>query len=313
MSSAVIRDPIHHSVRRITGLATLLRFASLVALSLAISATASPAQTVPPIVAVSDTVKEVRLSDGSVLYGRIVAIDGDRVTIETESGSRIDVTRPQILLVRRTSSRMVRGERWEDDPNATRLFFGPTGRALGRGTGYFAVYELVMPFLSYGITDRISISGGTPVIPDLTGELFYFAPKLTVISRPGVDFSAGAIAFSVPSEDESLGLVYGVGTFGSADNAVTLGVGVPFIVGEDDELADRAVAMLGFESRTSRRTKFIGESYFVPGESGGFVALGARFFGERLSADAGLGIFVGDDSGCCVPIVNFVYVFGSQQ
>ncbi len=301
------------NVRRHPGLALFLGMASLVALFLIASATTSHAQPLPVVVAVSDTVVEVRLNDGSVLFGRIVGIDGDRVTIEIESGARLEVNRPQILSIRRTSSRMVRGERWEEDPNATRLFFGPTGRALGQGTGYFAVYELVMPFLSYGITDRISVSGGTPVIPGLTGELLYFAPKVTVITRPGVDFSAGAIAFALPSEDETLGLVYGVGTFGSTDNAVTLGAGIPFIVGEEDEIADRAVVMLGFESRTSRRTKFIGESYFVPGESGGLVALGARFFGERLSADAGLGFFVGDDSGCCVPIVNFVYVFGRQR
>jgi hypothetical protein len=271
------------------------------------------AQAAPVVIAVSDTVMEIRLTEGSIIYGRIVAIDGDRVTIEMQSGTRIEVNRPQILSVRRTSSRMVRGERWEDDPNATRLFFAPTGRSLGQGTGYFAVYELMMPFLSYGLTDRISVSGGTPVIPGLTGELFYFAPKVTVVSASGVDLAAGAIAFAVPSEDESLGLLYGVGTFGSKDNAVTLGIGVPFVVGDESDLANRAVVMLGFEARTTRRTKFIGESYFVPGVSGGLAAFGLRFFGERLSADAGLGFIIGDDTGCCVPIVNFVYVFGKQR
>ena len=291
-----------------------LRLATFASLLLIGFANPVQAQTVPPVIAVSDTVMEIRLKEGSVLFGRIVAVDGDRVTIQLESGSRIDVERPQIVSIRRTSSRMVRGERWEEDPNSTRLFFGPTGRPLGRGTGYFAVYELIMPFLSYGITDRISVSGGTPVIPGVTGELLYFAPKITLISRPSVNFSAGALAFSVPSEDESLGLVYGVGTLGSTDHAFTVGAGIPFIVGEEDEIADRAVVMLGAESRVSRRTKMIGESYFVPGESGGIVALGARFFGERLSADAGLGfLFGGDDSSCCVPIVNFVYVFGAQR
>ena len=314
MTPAVVHPATPRTPRHRPPLTVLLPVAGLVGLLLAGLPSAGHAQAEPPVVAVSDTVMEIRLDEGSVLFGRIVAIDGDRVTIELTSGARIDVNRPQILSVRRTSSRMVRGERWEEDPNATRLFFGPTGRPLGRGTGYFAVYELIMPFLSYGITDRISVSGGTPVIPGLTGELIYFAPKVTVITRPGFHLSAGALAFAVPSEDESLGLLYGVGTLGSTDHAFTVGAGIPFIVGEEDDVADRAVVMLGGESRMSRRTKLIGESYFVPGESGGLLALGARFFGERLSADAGLGfLFGGDDSSCCVPIVNFVYVFGAQR
>jgi hypothetical protein len=170
-----------------------------------------------------------------------------------------------------------------------------------------------MPFLSYGITDRISISGGTPIIPGIMGELLYLAPKVTVMSRPGVDLAAGALAFFVPSEDESLGLLYGVGTLGSRDNALTVGLGLPFITGSGDNFADRMVLMLGGELRMSQRTKFIAESYFLPGEAGGLLAGGLRFFGERLSADAGLGLAVGDGGACCLPVVNFVYSFGPAR
>ena len=313
MSPAAVLPASPFVLRWASRLALVIRTASLVLLALGGVTTTARAQVAPAVIAVADTVKQIRLTDGSVFYGRIVAVDGDLVTIQLESGTRIEVTRPQIYSVQRTASRLVRGERWEADPNATRLFFGPTGRALGRGTGYFAVYELLMPFLSYGITDRISISGGTPIVPAAMGELLYLAPKVTVISRPGVDFAAGAIAFFLPGEDESLGLAYGVGTFGTSDNAFTAGVGVPFIAGEEDDIADRVVIMFGAEARASRRTKFIGESYFVPGEAGGVLALGVRFFGERLSADAGLGFLLGDDAGCCLPIVNFVYVFGEQR
>lgn len=162
-------------------------------------ASTARAQGVTVTIAVSDTVMEIRLTDGSVLFGRVVATDGDQITIATESGARTEVNRAQIASIRPTTTRLVNGKRWIDDPNATRLFFGPTGRAIGQGTGYFAVYELLMPFLSYGITDRISMSGGTPIVPGAMGELFYAAPKVTVISRPGVDLAAGALAFFVPT------------------------------------------------------------------------------------------------------------------
>lgn len=31
------------------------------------------------------------------------------------------------------------------------------------------------------------------------------------------------------------------------------------------------------------------------------------------SADAGLGAAVGEDAGCCIPLVNFVYTFGGSR
>jgi hypothetical protein len=273
-----------------------------------------PAQQAPaPIIQPSDTLMEIRLTDGSVLYGRVIEAAADQIAIRTEAGARLELTRMQIAAIRPTDSRAVNGERWTTDPNATRLFFGPTGRSIGKGTGYFAVYELFMPFLSYGVTDRVSLSGGTPIVPFAVGELFYVAPKVTVVSRPGIDLAAGMLAFFISDEDESLGLVYGVGTFGSRDNAVTVGLGLPFLTGGDDTFADRVVVMVGSESRTSARTKFITESYFVPGESGGLIVGGWRFFGERLSADAGLGVAIGDESVCCLPLVNFVYSFGKPR
>ena len=308
-------DPRAATPRSLTSRAAGVPARLVVALLLLVAtfAPAARAQQVPPVIAVSDTVMEVRLVDGSILYGRIVATEGDRVTIATEGGARTDVARSQIASLRPTTSRLVNGERWTADPNTTRLFFGPTGRSIGQGTGYFAVYELLMPFLSYGVTNRISISGGTPIIPGVIGELFYVAPKVTVLSRPGVDLAAGVLAFFVPEENESLGLLYGVSTFGSLDNALTVGLGLPFITGGEG-FADRVVLMVGGEARMSQRTKFITESYFVPGESGALISGGLRFFGERLSADAGLGFAVGDgDSACCVPIVNFVYSFGRPR
>lgn len=286
---------------------------ALLAFLLAPATTRSAQAQVSTPIVVSDTVMEIRLTDGSVLFGRIAAAEGDRITIASESGARTELDRAQIALIRPTLTRLVNGERWNDDPNITRLFFGPTGRAIGKGTGYFAIYELFMPFLSYGVSDRVSISGGTPIVPFATGELFYVAPKVTVVSKPGVDLATGVLAFFAPDESESVGLLYGVGTFGSRDNAFTVGLGLPFITGSGDNFADRVVVMIGGEARMSQRTKFITESYFVPGESGGVVAGGLRFFGERLSADAGLGVLVGDAVGCCLPIVNFVYSFGRPR
>ena len=164
------------------------------------------------------------------------------------------------------------------DPPATRLFFAPTARSIPQGQGFFGVYELFLPFVSYGLTDRFTISAGTPIIPDYIGQIFYFAPKFEVVRTPGMSAAVGVLALVAPEEelDGSAGLIYGVGTFGGPDGAFTVGATVPFVATSDDsDLGNDPVFMLGAEARAGMRTKIISENYFVPGE-GALVSGGLR-------------------------------------
>jgi hypothetical protein len=274
----------------------------------------------PTAIAVSDTLLEVRLMDGSSFFGRVVAADADRVSMETTTGVRLDLMRAQIQSIRPAQGRMVGGQFWRDDPNKTRLFFAPTGRSLRAGEGYFGVYELFIPFLSYGVTDQFTISGGSPFylgMFEVTPPV-YVAPKLQVLAQPGAEVSVGVLAVFLPAswswEEErshTAGVAYGVGTFGGSDNAFTGGIGWGFF---DSEFSSKPVVMLGGETRTGRSTKLITENWFVPGENGAVISGGVRFIGERLSADAGLLGFVGGgETGCCLPLVNFVYSFGGSR
>lgn len=272
-------------------------------------------QETAPVVA-ADSLVEVRLTDGSVLIGRIVEETADRLVVVTQGGSRVELDRSQVRSVTSARGRMVGGEFWNEDPNATRLFFAPTARAVPEGEGYFSVFQLLFPFVAYGATDRITLAGGTPVIPGAIARVLYLAPKVEVIRMPQASFAVGALALFAPEafDQGSLGVVYGVGTFGGPDRAVTLGAGFPFIAsGDNSDLADQPLMMLGGEQRLTRRTKLITENYFVPGTSGAVLTGGVRFFGERLSADFGLGAATdGGSLGCCLPLVNFVYSFGGK-
>jgi hypothetical protein len=259
-----------------------------------------------------DTILEVRLSDGSVLYGRVTEQSAEELTLQTQGGAVVRVRRDQIVSIEPLRGRVVDGQVWGDDPHATRLFFGPTARAVPKGEGYLGVYELFFPFVTYGVTDRFTISGGTPVVPEAIGRVFYLAPKYEVLRTPTASAAVGVLAlFATEEVTGSAGLLYGVGTFGGPDRALTVGATVPFIAAEgESEVGDQPVLMVGGESRLSRRTKFITENYFMPGESGSLISGGVRFFGERLSADFGIGAaFGGGDSACCLPLVNFVYSF----
>lgn len=262
----------------------------------------------PPEVVAGDTLREIRLADGSVLFARVEAVAGDRVTLVTQAGVRIEVDRAQIRSIRTAQGRVRGGEVWRDDPTGTRLFFSPTGRNLAAGEAYFGVYELIFPFATYGVTDRITIAGGTPIIPGAFGEVAYFAPKVAIVQSERVNLAAGVFAALV--EGDMGGIAYGVGTWGGRDNAVTTGVGFAFGGGE---FFDRPIIMLGGETRTGKGLKLLTENYFVPGEDGLLLSGGLRFFGERLSADVGIGALLG--SGVTegpYPLVNFVYTFGRK-
>lgn len=282
--------------------------AVLAALAFAAPAHAQTPDTLPP--AAGDTVREIRLSDGSVIYGRIESQDGDRVVIVTTAGARVEVARANVRSMTVTRGKVRNGEVWREDPNPTRLFFAPTGRSLRRGEGYFGVYELFFPFVTFGVTDRITIAAGTPVFPGAIAEFAYVAPKVQIVASPKTNIALGGFAFMSAEGTGSAGIVYGVGTFGG-DDALTVGAGLPF-ASDDDGFLDRGLLMLGGETRIGRGSKLLTENYFVPGENGAVVSGGVRFFGESLSADFGLAGFLGDGGGCCLPVVNFVYSWGKK-
>ena len=277
--------------------------------------TGAQAQITPAGETPADTVHQVRLQDGTTLYGRVVFETEDGITLETAGGTRVSLERVQIRSMRTVRGRIVDGRFLPQDPNRTRLFFAPSARPLDRGEAYISSYMLFFPFAGIGVTDRFAIAGGTPILPRAMGEVFYLAPKYTVAQRSNIDLAVGALAFFATRElDEgSVGVLYGAGTFGDPDQAVTAGVGWGFSLGGGDaRIENDPVLMAGGELRIGEHTKLLTENWFVigGGSSGGILTGGIRFFGEALSADLGLGMgFDREDSFCCLPLVNFVYNF----
>jgi hypothetical protein len=193
------------------------------------------------------------------------------------------------------------------DPNPTRLFFGPTGRSIKKGEGYIGVYELFLPFVQFGITDRLSIGGGTPLIFSEGGERpFWITPKFQLQENAKVSTSVGALHF-LNIDDVDLGIAYLASTIGSTDTAVTVGVGWAYVnTNIDNEGA--VVAMIGGEKRVGRRIKLITENYVFNG--GGILSGGIRFIGDSLSADLGLFSPLNSFDGLlALPIANFVWKF----
>ena len=106
--------------------------------------------------------------------------------------------------------------------------------------------------------------------------------------------------------DGSLGIAYGVVTQGSADSALTVGVGYAYERSYGDNNG-AILVMAGGEHRIKRGLKLLTENYFWSG--GGLAGGGVRWLGERLSVDLGLIVPLGADEVFAFPMVNFVWRF----
>ena len=278
---------------------------SLVALITAALGLATAAAQVPvDIPHPSEVIYRIKLGDGSTIFARITGADQARVFLETVGGDQMEVDRHDIKGIRRARGHIVDNEFWIEDPGSTRLFFTSTGRALGQGESYVGTYLIVLPFAAIGLTDRIAIAAGAPVV---IGELepYYLAPKVQILAFQKAQVSLGTLAFFF--KERVVGVAYGVGTFGTRDQAVSAGLGY-FYAGDD--FSDKPAAMLGGELRYSRGIKVITENYVLPRDVGAVFSAGIRVIDNRFTSDM---VVIGSYSegwACCVPLFNFVYAFG---
>ena len=246
---------------------------------------------------------ELVLKDGSRLYGRIERETPQDVVFTTHSGASITTSRQEIVSLKVVKGRLEAGEFVRADAHRSRLFFAPTGRSLEKGQVSIGVFEFIAPFVQVGITDDFSIGGGTPLVFGIEDfdRPFWVTPKYRVLNSEKVQASVGVLHVFDTSAGDSAGIAYGVGTFGSSDNAITAGAGAAY-AGDDRG----GIVMLGGERRVHRNLKVITENYIWK-SGGGIVSGGVRFLGERLSADLALAMWIGEPYA--FPVVNFVYVF----
>jgi hypothetical protein len=224
----------------------------------------------------------VSLRDGSVVYGRLERQDADSVVVVAAMGrmafavSTITQLKPAGTARKRSDGTT---DYWFPNPNGTRLLFGPTGRTLGAGEGYFADHYVVFASVGLGVTDRVQMGAGTLLFP--TEEFFWFLmPKFGVIQSETFNVSVGALYGG--AREETAGIAYAVGTYGSTDRSVTVGIGQG-IIGSETE--GKPIFMIGGESRISRRMALVSENYFGSGAREGVVSYGIRFLGDRFTVD----------------------------
>lgn len=257
-------------------------------------------------------IHRVELKDGSVVIGTILSENSDSIKFRTMSNIEMVIQKDQIIKIEVISGKIVKGEIWGRDPNHTRLLFAPTARALKAGQGYFSDYEVFFPFVAVGLTDFFTLAGGMTLVPGADEQLFYIAPKITPIHANNFDLATGVLYVKVPDEEEGAGIIYGVGTYGTEEAALTFGIGYGFSGGE---FADKPIFALGGEYRISKSIKLITENWIIPDSEVQLLSVGIRFFGRSLAADFGLIYPAGGDTEGFpfLPWVGFAYNFGSKK
>jgi len=264
------------------------------------------------------TLVSIETVDGNEFIGQIVTEDSLRIVVKTEklgeiSIFRSDIKRREILEVQQIKE----GKYWFPNPQSTRYFWSPNGYGLKQGEGYYQNIWVLWNQFAYGLSDNFSIGGG--IIP-----LFLFGGTPTPVfitakfSIPVVEnkfnLGAGAIAGTILGEEETgFGIFYGISTFGTPDNNVTLGMGYGFAGGE---WAQSPMININGMFRVSSRGYFITENYYINagGENVVLITLGGRRIIKKAALDYGLVIPIADiGQFVAIPWLGFTVPFGKTN
>jgi hypothetical protein len=262
---------------------------------------------------VASRVKKITLRDGSEMIGRVESTDSGSIRFKTLSNVSVTIPASQVREIQELSGEIVAGEFRRTDPNQTRLLFAPSARSLKAGQGYFSAYEIFFPLVAVGVTDFATLAGGVTLFPGASDQLFYLAPKVRVAHLENLDLAGGLLYLNATNGNtDGVGILYGVGTYGTGKEALTVGLGWGFAEGK---VKDKPILLLGGEARVSNSVKLITENWIPPNSDVSLLSFGIRFFGDNLAADLGFIFPAGSDvSGFpFLPWLGFAYNFGGTE
>ncbi len=183
-----------------------------------------------------------------------------------------------------------------DIGNGNRLFFAPTGRGLRKGEASLQDVNFYLVGVNYGITDNFSFGGYVSAVPGVSvaDQLLVLTPKFSFPISEKLHVGAGLLYmrvsdFSGNNTGVGAGIGYGVLTYGSADNNLTLGLGYGFVQGD---IGSTPILQVGGQTRVSRRVSLVSENYIVANAKAGMGGLyGVKINWRRTSLGLGAAYF----------------------
>jgi hypothetical protein len=265
------------------------------------------------------TVFQVETNDGNEFLGEIVLQDSVNIILKTQNFGELTISRANIKSLKQVNVQQIKdGKLWFENPQSTRYFWSPNGYGLKKGEGYYQNIWVLWNQFSLGLSDNFSVGGG--IIP-----LFLFAGSPTPVfltakfSVPVVEnkfnIGGGGIVGTILGEEGTgFGILYGLSTFGTPDDNVTVGMGYGFAGGE---WAKSPMINVNGMFRVSSRGYFITENYIITagGESVVIISLGGRSIIKKAALDYGifLPLSTDIDGFIALPWLGFTVPFGKTD
>jgi hypothetical protein len=213
----------------------------------------------------SSVLYRIETIDGNEFIGNIMSQDSAKVYFKTQNLVEMSIPRNEIKQLNQIDiHKMKYGGYWFENPQSTRYFWAPNGYGLKEGEGYYQNVWVFYNQVSVGVTDYFSIGAGMVPLFLFAGSStpFWIVPKFSIpVIRDKLNLGVGAIAGTVLGEPKSgFGIVYGVSTFGSRDNNISVGLGYGYAGGD---WANTPLVNLSGMVRIGRNNYLITDNYFI--------------------------------------------------
>lgn len=237
----------------------------------------------------------IKMKSGETIIGKKLETNNTHFIIETESHDRLEIEQDEVKRFQYIEKEQIKnGKVWFKNPNTSRTLYSPTGYGLEKGEGYYQNWMIVLSHMGYGITDHITIGVGIMPFTLGLGLIASVTPKVSIpIVKNKINAGVGVQYNHILGT--SMGIGYGVLTFGSKDRNFTLGSGFGFLEGE---WAKRPIITASANFRLSNHFGLVSENWFVPFREynqdfsqkatygyEGLLTLGIRYMAKRVSVD----------------------------
>lgn len=261
---------------------------------------------------------KIELTNGTTFTGRLLEETETEIKIQLEEIGFLSIKKSKIeKMIPVEISFEVKKSYWFKNPHATRLLFAPTAIPLKKGEGYYQNIYIVGNMFNYGVANNLSVGGGFDFITMFATIDDGWRPMINFNIKSGFRVSenfhagVGGIYVTMPGEF-SAGIAYGLGTIGSYNNNLSLGLGWGFV---DYSFEEKPFIMIGGMFRMSEKLWFISENWIAPVDGNNYytvISYGVRFAAKRIAVDLAFinskdiveNIFIG------IPFVDFVIKFG---
>ncbi len=263
------------------------RFILLVLLCYCLPVTMACAQEVPD----TSNIYRIEMVNENVYIGNIISRDTEIIVFETQDLGIVNLPVNRIKKIEVIQKgRIIKGEYWFENPQATRYFWAPNGYGLREGEGYYQNVWVFFNQISFGITDEVSLGIGVLPLFLIGGgpTPVWITPKVSIPISQKVHVGGGALIGTIIGEDTggAFGIAYGTSTFGTRDKNLSVGLGYGFADGDWSRVPTINVSAM---IRTGKRGYFLTENYLIGAgdETLALLSAGGRRVG-KVSLDYGV-------------------------